>query len=89
MLPLQHQLEKQVSCLLNTEAALVFPNGFGINTIVLPSIANKNTLILSDKLNHSSLLVGMRASNATIVIFNHNGKFSKNLLLKFITKIFK
>ncbi|KAI6189985.1 Aminotransferase domain containing protein [Aphelenchoides bicaudatus] len=72
----QRELEKKVSRFLGTEEALCFPNGFGINTVVLPNLADKNTLVMSDQLNHSSLLVGMRASGAKIVIFNHNGTFN-------------
>lgn len=72
--PLQRRLENQVARFLGTESALCFPNGFGINTAVLPRLADKNTLIMSDKLNHSSLLVGMHASGGTVVIFEHNGK---------------
>jgi serine palmitoyltransferase len=75
--PLQRQLENQVTRFLGTESALCFPNGFGINTAVLPRLANRNTLIMSDKLNHSSLLVGMQASGGTVVIFDHNGKYEK------------
>lgn len=58
---------------MGTEDALCFPNGFGINTVVLPRLADKYTLIMSDELNHSSLVVGMRASNGIVVVFKHNG----------------
>ncbi|KAI6242076.1 Aminotransferase domain containing protein [Aphelenchoides fujianensis] len=68
----QRELELQIARYLRTEDAICFPMGFGVNTQVIPALADENTLALSDALNHSSIVLGLRLAKATIKVFPHN-----------------
>jgi serine palmitoyltransferase len=48
--------------------------GFATNSLSIPILATKGTLIISDSLNHSSIIEGYKLSEASVNIFNHNGK---------------
>uniref|UniRef100_A0A914YDI2 Aminotransferase class I/classII domain-containing protein n=1 Tax=Panagrolaimus superbus TaxID=310955 RepID=A0A914YDI2_9BILA len=69
---IQYELEQQLADFVGCEDAIVCPMGFGTNSMNLPAIADENTLVLSDELNHASLVLGLKLSNAKVVIFKHN-----------------
>lgn len=71
-LELHDQLEKALARFVGTEAALVFPSGFGMNVGLVPAIASRDDVIFADRLNHASLVDGARLSGAKLRRFDHN-----------------
>ncbi len=65
------RLEEKVAQFKQTEAALLFSNGYLANVGVLSSLPEKGDVILSDQLNHASIIDGCRLSKADTMIYNH------------------
>jgi len=55
-----------------TEAALLFPSGYGANVGLISSLAGPEDVVFADRLIHASLLDGVRLSGAKLVRFRHN-----------------
>ncbi|WP_203364375.1 8-amino-7-oxononanoate synthase [Bacillus sp. REN10] len=67
-----HQnLEERIAHFKQTEAALLFSNGYLANIGVLSSLPEKGDVILSDQLNHASIIDGCRLSKADTVVYDH------------------
>lgn len=67
-----NNLELQLSRHRETQASLVYPNGYMANIGVLSSISDKETTIFSDEFNHASIIDGCKLSNGKIQVYPHN-----------------
>lgn len=65
-------VEKDLSQIFKSDAALIFNSGYAANLSVLSSIPQKGDTILYDSLAHASLKDGARLSLATRYSFRHN-----------------
>lgn len=65
------ELERALARFKNTEAAVVFQNGFAANAGTVSAILGRDDAIVSDELNHASIIDGARLSRATIKVFPH------------------
>jgi 8-amino-7-oxononanoate synthase len=68
---LHRELERAISNLKQTEAALVFSSGYLANLGTVSALVGKRDLILADQYNHSSLKNGAILSGATILEYSH------------------
>jgi 5-aminolevulinate synthase len=77
-------LESRLAEVHNKEAALVFSSAYTANqsTLWLLGKKIKDLQIYSDELNHASLIQGIKNSNATCHIFEHNNVEHLETLLK-------
>lgn len=65
------QVERKLSSLYGTEAALVTSCGYLLNSGILPAICDHSFVILADKLVHASIIDGLRLCTAETVRFRH------------------
>ena len=77
-------LENRLAEVHNKEAALVFSSAYTANqsTLWLLGKKIKDLQVYSDELNHASLIQGIKNSNATCHIFEHNNVEHLEMLLK-------
>jgi 8-amino-7-oxononanoate synthase len=66
------QLDDELARFLGTEAATVFPSGYGTNASVLGHLFGLEDLILYDELAHNSIVQGTLLSKAERRPFPHN-----------------
>ncbi len=66
------QLDEELARFLGTEAATVFPSGYGTNASVLGHLFGAEDLILYDELAHNSIVQGTLFSKAQRRPFPHN-----------------
>jgi 8-amino-7-oxononanoate synthase len=66
------QLDEELARFLGTEAATVFPSGYGTNLSVLGHLFGQEDLILYDELAHNSIVQGTLLSKAERRPFPHN-----------------
>ena len=79
---LLHDLDREVAELVGTEAAVVFPSGYGTNASVLGHLFGADDLILFDELAHNSIMQGAQLSPARRRPFPHNDFAFVDRLLK-------
>jgi 8-amino-7-oxononanoate synthase len=78
---LLEDLDVELACFLGTEAASVFPSGYGTNASLFGHLFNEEDLILYDDLAHNSIVQGAKMSTAKRRAFPHNdAKFLDDLL---------
>lgn len=68
---LHAELEQQIAALKRTEAAIVFPSGYAVNSSVISALVGSDDLILSDEKNHASIIDGCRLSKASLRVYPH------------------
>jgi 8-amino-7-oxononanoate synthase len=66
------ELDQELASFLGTEAAIVFPSGYGTNASVFGHLFGKDDLILYDELAHNSIVQGAMLSQAGRRSFRHN-----------------
>jgi 8-amino-7-oxononanoate synthase len=66
------QLDEEIARFLGTEAAIVFPSGYGTNASVFGNLFGAEDLILYDELAHNSIVQGACLSKAQRRPFPHN-----------------
>ncbi len=67
------EVERRLAEFKETEASLVYPTGFMVNSGLVPQLAPSNEdVIISDELNHGSIIDGVRLSKAKRLIYKHN-----------------
>ncbi|MFM7448429.1 MAG: 8-amino-7-oxononanoate synthase [Leptolyngbyaceae cyanobacterium] len=79
---LHGQLERAITELKQTEAALVYSSGYLANLGTVSALVGKRDLILADQYNHSSLKNGAILSQATILEYRHRDISQVQDLLK-------
>ena len=78
---LLEDLDVELARFLGTEAASVFPSGYGTNASLFGHLFNEEDLILYDDLAHNSIVQGAKMSTAKRRAFPHNdAKFLDELL---------
>jgi 8-amino-7-oxononanoate synthase len=65
-------LEMELAEWKETEATLVFSNGYMANLGVLSAFLSSNHAVFSDQFNHASIVDGIRLSGATLFRYRHN-----------------
>jgi 8-amino-7-oxononanoate synthase len=69
--PVHCELEMALSAWKGTEAAVLFPTGYGANIGVLAALRGGGVTIFSDALNHASIVDGCRLARAEVVVYPH------------------
>ncbi len=70
--PVHAELEAELAAFEETEAALLFPTGFGANVGTLAALCKPGDVVYCDRLNHASLVDGCRHSGATLKVYRHD-----------------
>ncbi|MHB0957042.1 MAG: aminotransferase class I/II-fold pyridoxal phosphate-dependent enzyme [Pirellulaceae bacterium] len=66
------ELDEEIAQFLGTEAAAVFPSGYGTNASLFGHLFGEEDLILYDELAHNSIVQGTLLSSARHRAFPHN-----------------
>ena len=67
------KVEEKLAEFKGTEASLVYPTGFMVNSGLIPQLApSEEDAIISDELNHGSIIDGIRLSKAKRYVYKHN-----------------
>jgi len=69
---LHRELEAAIARFYGTEAAVLFPSGYGTNTGVLSALCGPGDVIINDASNHTSIMDGCLLSRAEIKVYPHN-----------------
>jgi len=64
-------LEERLAEFENTEAALLFPSGFAVNSGIIAALVGPGDVVYTDRKNHASLLDGCRLSRADVRPYPH------------------
>ncbi len=70
-LPQLRALEAELAEHVGSEAVLLFPSGFQVNTGVPAALIEAHDRVSSDRLNHASLIDGLRLSSVKVEILEH------------------
>ena len=65
-------LEKQIATFTKSEAAIVFPSGYGANVGLIAALCRPGDVIINDSANHASIFDGCLLSGAEVKIYPHN-----------------
>lgn len=79
---LHEQLEAEVAGFKQTEAALLFNNGYAANTGIIAAMAGRGDVIFSDRLNHASIIDGALLSGARLIRYPHNDHAALSALME-------
>lgn len=66
------RVERKLSTLKGSQAALILNSGFQLNVSILPALADRHSLIIADKLCHNSLVQGSVLSRCKFLRYRHN-----------------
>lgn len=69
---LHRELEVAISRFYRTEAALLFPSGYGSNVGVISALCGPGDVVINDAANHASILDGCVLSRAELKVYPHN-----------------
>ena len=69
---LHRDLEEAIARFYHTDAAALFPSGFGTNTGVLAALCGPGDVIINDASNHASIMDGCLLSRADVKVYPHN-----------------
>ena len=75
------ELDQALARFLRTEAAIVFPSGYGTNASLLAHLFGPEDVILYDELAHNSIAQGVQLSQAKHRTFAHNDYAALDRLL--------
>ena len=76
------QLDQELARFLGTEAAVVFPSGYGTNASIFGHLFDAQDVILYDELAHNSIVQGAQLSKAQRRPFPHNDYHFLDSLLR-------
>lgn len=79
---LLEELDEELAQFLGTEAAIVFPSGYGTNASLFGHLFGEEDLILYDDLAHNSIALGASLSKAARRSFPHNDAGAVDELLR-------
>jgi 8-amino-7-oxononanoate synthase len=80
--PVHSELEAELATWKNTEAAVLFPNGYAANLGVLQTFGGGDMTICSDELNHASIIDGCRLARARVKVYPHKDTSALARLLR-------
>ncbi|BBH19043.1 putative 8-amino-7-oxononanoate synthase [Paenibacillus baekrokdamisoli] len=75
------RLEEALATWQNSEAALVFANGYMANSGVIRALMGRGDVVFSDQFNHASIVDGIVLSRAEHARYRHNDKDHLKLLM--------
>ena len=76
------ELDRELAQFVGTEAAIVFPSGYGTNASLFGHLFGEEDLILYDELAHNSIVQGATLSKAARRSFPHNDAAAADALLR-------
>ena len=68
---LHRELEGRIAEFTGTEAAIVFPSGYGTNIGVISALCGPGDVIINDSANHASIFDGCILSGAEVKVYPH------------------
>lgn len=69
--PPHAQLEEAIARFKETEAALVFNNGYMANVGTISALTGPGDVVFSDQYNHASIIDGCRLARAKVAVYRH------------------
>ncbi len=79
---LHRELETAIARFCRTEAALLFPSGYGCNVGVVSALCGPGDVIINDAANHASIMDGGLLSRADMKVYPHNNMAGLERVLK-------
>tara|TARA_B100000965_G_scaffold370022_1_gene357834 strand:+ start:517 stop:1659 length:1143 start_codon:yes stop_codon:yes gene_type:complete len=79
---IHQKLEMELAEWLNRDIVLLYPSGFQANLAAVLALTDRHTPVICDRLIHHSLLVGIKASGAKFLRYDHNNVSDLEKLLK-------
>ena len=68
---LHAKLEGQIATFTGSEAAIVFPSGYGANVGIIAALCGPGDVIINDSANHASIFDGCLLSRAEVKVYPH------------------